>query len=186
VSVFKQVRASCTQHTYLFSTIFFMRENFSVFNARECFVSHLKSPDHSLTLLTLITAVVLSAVASVLRTEGPVASRRCVVFLCSSSWGSATSRCARFFCLSLELDWVSVLSYKLYGFFVLVKKIAITISNSKKQDSLRAWTYQRCVCIARCRDWGQAQSCESAQLKNVDLVARLVDNEYLKCFQEYM
>ena len=90
-------------HTFFqdFSTNFFIRENFSVFNARECFVSHLKSPDHSLTLLTLITAVVLSAVASVLRTEGPVASRRCVVFLCSSSWGSATSRCARFFCLSL-------------------------------------------------------------------------------------
>jgi hypothetical protein len=37
-----------------------------------------------------------------------------------------------FLLVSVELDWVSVLSYKLYGFFVLVKKIAITISNSKK------------------------------------------------------
>ena len=81
-------------HTFFqdFSTNFFIRENFSVFNARECFVSHLKSPDHSLTLLTLITVVILFAVASsVSRTEGPVASRRCVVcfFVLLSSLGEA-------------------------------------------------------------------------------------------------
>jgi len=114
-----------------------MRENFSVFNARECFVSHLKSPDHSLTLLTLITAVILSAVASVSRTEGPVASRRCVVFLVLVVLGKCDESLRPFFLLgSVELDWVSVLSYKLYGFFVLVKKIAITISNSKKNKTL--------------------------------------------------
>ena len=64
-------------------------------------MSHLKSPDHSLTLLTLITAVILFAVASVLRTEGPVPSCD-ASFFCFARCGRSKGHATLFFVLNLS------------------------------------------------------------------------------------
>ena len=70
--VFKQVHTSCSSFRQrTFSLALHEEHEFSVFIARECFVSQMKSPYHSLTLLTYIFAIILAPGPPVSPTQAP-------------------------------------------------------------------------------------------------------------------